>query len=322
MPNRYKFDLDLPESERWLPILKDYKDIIKGIEKEIDEELYDTCGLSLKLFALKYATKWNYITHHDELKCIAKETGIDLGKIVAMQFMYEQNACCTSIVVEDEKTRFPIHIRTMDWDAKFLKKLVIELEFYKDKKPIFIATTWAGYVGVLTAMRIDAYSLSVNYRETENPSLWTNLKQIVNKEWTVGFFIRNLLENRDSYYGATKELQSTQLCAPCYFIIAGLYIDDGMIIIRDCDKTVRTFKLSDMSLVQTNVDHHTFKTQNNILESFERGVMAEKMLSDTKKHDEELLWKITNTKPITNDETIYTTFMSARLMKYETKVEK
>lgn len=39
-----------------------------------------------------------------------------------------------------------------------------------------------------------------------------------------------------------------------------------------------------------------------------------------KAHNETLLWDIVNTEPIKNEETIYATFMSAAMDKYETRI--
>jgi hypothetical protein len=45
---------------------------------------------------------------------------------------------------------FPIHGRTLDWHMPVLKTLAIEVVFQRRGVPVCRATTWAGYVGVLT----------------------------------------------------------------------------------------------------------------------------------------------------------------------------
>ena len=50
------------------------------------------------------------------------------------------------------------------------------MDFQKNNQTIFKATTWIGYVGVLTGMRVqNGYSVSVNFRNTGG-NLTTNLK--------------------------------------------------------------------------------------------------------------------------------------------------
>jgi hypothetical protein len=69
---------------------------------------------------------------------------------------------------------YPLHGRTMDWDMPALERLAIEVEFQQAGKTVFLATTWAGYVGVLTGMRPGAWSVSINYRRTG-----TNIRDVL-----------------------------------------------------------------------------------------------------------------------------------------------
>ncbi len=111
----------------------------------------------------------------EELEGISKQSGLPLGKLVALQLTYEASTCCTSIIVPSERdNQAPHHIRTMvilivsyvfqDWAMDFLKPLTIEVEFQSKGITQYIATTWVGYVGVLTGMRPFGYSISVNFR--------------------------------------------------------------------------------------------------------------------------------------------------------------
>lgn len=52
----------------------------------------------------------------------------------------------------------------------------LDVDFQKNNQTICKATTWVGYVGILTGMRIqNGYSVSVNFRHTGG-TLATNLK--------------------------------------------------------------------------------------------------------------------------------------------------
>lgn len=81
------------------------------------------------------------------------------------QVAYEAFAACTGVVVDGEA--HPLHIRTMDWDMPALAALTIEVDFVRAGAKVFTATTWAGYVGVLTGVRPRGFSVAVNYRRTE-----------------------------------------------------------------------------------------------------------------------------------------------------------
>lgn len=52
-----------------------------------------------------------------EMKAVAERAGMDLGRLMLLQHIYEASACCTSIVVEAEGGR-PMHIRCMDWEVR------------------------------------------------------------------------------------------------------------------------------------------------------------------------------------------------------------
>lgn len=41
----------------------------------------------------------------------------------------------------------------MDWDMPELQAITIEVEFQRNYNTHFVATTWAGYVGILTGIK-------------------------------------------------------------------------------------------------------------------------------------------------------------------------
>ena len=53
--------------------------------------------------------------------------------------------------------------------AGLLRNLTIEVDFQTKGQTVFTATTYAGYVGVLTGMRPGAFSISLDQRESGSP---------------------------------------------------------------------------------------------------------------------------------------------------------
>jgi hypothetical protein len=47
----------------------------------------------------------------------------------------------------------------MDWEMMVLQQMTIEIEFRRNNKPVFLATSWPGYIGVLTGMRLAVCAL-------------------------------------------------------------------------------------------------------------------------------------------------------------------
>jgi N-acylethanolamine-hydrolysing acid amidase len=99
----------------------------------------------------------------------------------------------------------------MDWDLPQLRDLTIEVKFFrnlnsfkkldfqKGGKTLFLASSWAGYVGVLTGVRPNSYSVSINFRRTEKGNLWQNIKQSLKGGWPTGFLVRVVLEEDNSF---------------------------------------------------------------------------------------------------------------------------
>ena len=148
---RYKVNLDDPPNKRWAEIINDYKDHFKQIEKIINDLITQELGKTGMFFKSLISTVMNGVTkcgavyYNDELKSIANQSKMSLGLLVVMQLIYEASAHCTSIVCNDKNGK-PIHIRTMDWEMAFLRPMTIEIEFYRNDKPIAIATSWVKYI--------------------------------------------------------------------------------------------------------------------------------------------------------------------------------
>lgn len=99
----------------------------------------------------------------------------------------------------------------MDWELEALSEMTIEVDFMKGGKKIFSATTWAGFLGILTANRIGGYSVSVNFRSTSEGSLWKNFKRAIKNSWPVGFLVREILETTSTYQAAVEHLAKSDL---------------------------------------------------------------------------------------------------------------
>lgn len=157
------------------------------------------------------------IYYGDELRGIARQLDISTGRLALLQVAYEVFAMCTSIVADSPAASGPQHIRTMDWDLPALQCMTIEVEFCRGGTPLFVATTWPGYVGVLTGMRFSGYSVSVNYRRTERghqSPLWAvlgNFARGLTGAWPISFLVRAVLTDTPSYAQAVLQLQSSDL---------------------------------------------------------------------------------------------------------------
>jgi acid ceramidase len=188
-----------------------------------------------------------------ELESVAKRLGVGAGILLIIQISYELFASCTSVVAQDEDGN-PYHVRIMDWMITYLKEFTIEVDFQRNKKTVYKATTWAGYIGILTGMKPEKFSVSINFREVGESKLKNIWKSLIGG-WPVGYLVRMNLERADSYEyvyyllifsSAIKSFKTSQLIAPCYIIVCGVKKDEGCLITRNRDKSEHFISLDSL----------------------------------------------------------------------------
>ena len=137
VPPRFVVNLDLPPAIRWQHIMRLYIDQFQQVEKKIESMVNQIVGqwmgpmLEKILSAIMSGiTRLGLVYYGEELKGFSEVTGIPLGRLVLIQFVYECFACCTAIVCQDKQTNIPMHIRTMDWALDFLKPLTIGMYIF------------------------------------------------------------------------------------------------------------------------------------------------------------------------------------------------
>lgn len=332
---KYTVDLDAAPEDRWKQVVQDYKHLFPAVIQKAEADLREALGRfpawlmgNLTCGVLRMASMLGGVMYKEELKAIAQQAGISLGKLIFMQLSYESAAACTSVLIPGSDGTIK-HGRSMDWHLTELTDLTIEVEFVRGGEIQFVGTTWAGYVGLLTVMRPGCYSLSVNYRRNAKPSGLRNLWNAMTKCWPVGFLVRYCVEEEDySFWECAEVLKITPLISPVFFTLGGVSQNEGVIIARDRKSVVHERCMESDSLpsgcggmVQTNHDcGHS--DCDNILWSYERWEVAEKwMLSQPPGGCcEKDLWTLLDMEFIRNEHTIYRNVMCAASGLYETKM--
>jgi len=325
MVKHYEINLDLPGKDRWCAILADNKSLFPRIVSFVNNTLKGV-GYSEEISKIVGGMIWIYqknIAHLEELSCIANTIGISLDKLIIMQLIYEASAACTSVVskIDNEYVMF----RTMDWsmDIQFLKDITIDIDFYSKDRKVFRATTWLGYVGVLTGLSyVMKYSIAINYRRTTNnkesyiQSLFGNIVSTLLQYWPISYLIRNVLQNNRPLEETKSILREYQLISPCYITICCK--ENSCIIVRDPKFCVKEISIEKGSLIQTNVDDD--KTQPDILYSNARRVLCEKIISSENMKGKSISKVMEQFKifPIFNSDTIYWNVMIPEVDYYNT----
>jgi hypothetical protein len=333
--DRYIIDLDKDPKERWTHIIDKFIDPLKILSSELEIQQVHEIG------STEVATWISMICHSmqshktaiiDELTGIAAittEFGLTYEKLMVLNVGYSLLARCTSGNV-DSKDGSPYHFRTMDWDMEILRKLTIEVEYQKKGVPVFIATQWVGFVGILTGMRVSGWSISLNYRYL-GLFLLRNFLSVLASYEPIEFLIRELLEGEPEYDKAIKALSSAYLVSPCYLTVTGNKTGEGCIITRDRQEEQKRLSLHDSKhgfLVQTNIDHWVnvvdpdWAGDDDLLKnSLQRRDLATKLLKSIDRSDlvTNLFTSLIDQTPVMNYQTIYQVVMSPGNNFYESR---
>ncbi|CAB1461072.1 unnamed protein product [Pleuronectes platessa] len=243
----YTVNLDLPPSKRWSALIADKKkDLVTMMQAVRDlanafvpsGKLIEVVDVTLPIMAKTLPKPFG-----EEMKGIADVSGIPLGEVVLFNIFYEVFTVCTSVVAEDDKGNL-IHGRNLDfglfmgWDMKNkswiitekLKPLVVNLDFQRNNKTVFKSTNFAGYVGMLTGIKPQTFTLTMNERFSLDGGYIGILEWVLGQRdgmW-MSFLTRSVLENANSYEEAKTRLATTKLLAPAYFILGGNQTGTGL----------------------------------------------------------------------------------------------
>ncbi|XP_016040728.1 acid ceramidase [Erinaceus europaeus] len=334
----YTINLDLPPYKRWQELMIDKGSSLKVIVKSmtdmanafvpsgklmemVDHKLHDLLG---KLPA----------PYEEEMKGIAAVTDIPLGEIISFNIFYELFTICTSVIAEDKKGHL-LHGRNMDfgiflgWNinnntwivTEELKPLTVNLDFQRSNKTVFKASSFAGYVGMLTGFKPGLFSLTLNERFSLNGGYIGVLEWMLGKKdamW-IGFITRLVLENGTSYEEAKSILTKTKILAPAYFILGGNSSGEGCVITRDRKQSLDVYELeADQGrwyVVQTNYDRW-----KNTLFLDDRRTPTKMCLNRTTQENIsfETMYDVLSTKPVLNKLTVFTTLMDVKKGRLET----
>lgn len=319
----YIIDLDEEPKKRWSTIIKDYKleclEFINKMEKMVSSASFGSIVKNFIVGIAKVFEMLGLVMYKEELQGVANELGISTGKLILGQVAYEFFAKCSSIVVKHNDRN--IHYRTMDWGMTDLSRLTVQLVFQRNYQTVFVATSWVGYIGIMTGMLPNKYSVSLNFRKSDG-TIFGNVKRLMGGSWPIGYLIRWLLENEMSYNDACNHFRKASLVSPCYITLCNGN-GESAIFVRDYDKCVIEKKQGHSNyLIQTNIDPDCEDEEKDILWSIERKCLVKEIIrSNIKDWNKSTdiykdLKRSFNIHPLMNEITIYVCIMDPQKNKY------
>jgi len=306
-------DLDADPITRWQPIVSQFRNDYGPIIAYLDQ--YYPPWMQ-PIFDPIVANWDQYIPQPfaDELRGVAVafngSCGVDLGKVVLLNLIYDFSAFCTSIVAQDEQGTI-YHGRNLDYPFPGLQNVTIEVDFQRNGQTVYRGVTFAGYIGLLTGVRPAGWSVTVNQRNIPGDSVLDWFKNI--EEWMAGatplaLRLRETLESNTTFSSAVSTLQHVHLMSTVYLTVAGTQPGEGAIVTRDRDDPADVWWIAAPEgwyRGQTNDDHWLPPLDD-------RRAAMNSMMSELNVSSISLpaLYQVLSTPPVFNHGTRYTALMN------------
>lgn len=253
----FNIDLTLPPDKRWIQsaaqLSNEIKNVVDYVLDLIPAWAVPVLDDAFDALAERLPTEWQY-----EMRGVSAGANVSYPYIVLMNLFYELDSACTSIVAEHSNGTI-YHGRNLDYGIPGLNLIAGNVHFYRGNTMVYTGTTYIGYIGLLTGMRPGAFSLSIDERTSANGTILTNIVEMLfHNGRSIGFFLREVLQNETDYSAALQKLQTTPLVSVSYLIIGGVRAGEGAVVTRDRATAADTWLLDAPSrwfLVETNYDH-------------------------------------------------------------------
>jgi len=249
VPKTYDIDLGQNYTEQWTAILADLgDDVLAFMYGMATTDPGTSMGLvgngevpSWALDLLNYTILASYNKNWaDEILAIAGLLNLEFNEVALLNFMYDLTAQCTSVVVQDDDDNV-FHARNLDFPyAPFLANITFHGRYFRDGDLVYEAIGLAGYTGLLTGLKNNSFSLSINqFLLTRNATLWDNIEilaldvaQVARGYLTPPLVARQAFENFTDYDDLVEFLTSTNVVSNVFYIVAGTQPGQGEVITR------------------------------------------------------------------------------------------
>ena len=198
-------------------------------------------------------------------------------------------------------------------------------------KIAYEGNTFAGYIGLPTAMRPGGWSVSCDSRfNGGGVNLLANIKAAKAGAKTIGIMVRDALESAATYDDMIGLLNTTEVIAPAYYIVAGTQAGEGAVVTRNRDGPDQSHNnegiwsigkggsyphTGDWWRLETNFDHWS------PLNDGRRGHANKAMAAIGQASiNFDTLETLLSTKPVLASDTVYTAKISPLKATYETIV--
>lgn len=193
-------------------------------------------GLTLRL-GDRATARWlarNGNPYRHEIAAVASRTAVPGAYLLNLSYEWS----CTAGVGPDPAGDGNRMLRTLDWPMPGIGRYVVVARLEGDAGP-YVAVTWPGYVGVLTAMAPGRFSAAINQPPMRRHSGSCWFDWAINRtgvwrrsELPPSHLLRRVFDTCRTYDEARTALAETPLCIPAFFTLSGTAADEGCTIER------------------------------------------------------------------------------------------
>ena len=343
-------DLDQDPRTRWAHVVEPYAADIAALTDVITDTLRKLLGNSTvddMLHRLDDKIDEYLVRlpkdYGAEIRGIANATGMEPSVMFVYNMFYTVFGACTSIVAQSADGEI-FHARNLDFGlwpsftlkdknfwklASVLRPLIVNVKFVRGGTELYHSTTFAGFVGVHTASKTGAFSLTVDTKFDGHVDAglikwWESLSD---PDTELTMLTRSVFEDETDYNDALTKLNQTKVIGPAYIIFSGVEKGQGAVITKGAagalkpdGETVDIWSLTHeiangtFFLLQTNYDHG--KPPPAFDNRRDPGRLCMEQLTPSG-FSFNGLYNVLNAVPNLNRLTTFTTLMHARSGSYE-----
>ena len=316
---KYSINLDVEASQRWNQVALDHASVITELLSQVMDRLPEAVVKLVNDMDINVADLLPY-PYGVELVGLARVANVSEKDALLANMLYELTAynrssaakACTSIIAQVADGNV-IHARNFDYGfSSVLRDLVIEVDFLENGMVVYTGTTFAGLVGLPSAMKLGAFTISID--ERNSGTIWENAFEglIAGTHGIAQLVVRDLVANPLTDFNMAVEiLANTPLITTIYAIMSGDgQGGQGVVMTHGRPNAIDMWWLGTNNswfLVETNYDHWKAPPAGD-----DRRDVAIKGIMDTgrAKMSVATILDVLSIPPVLNQGTIFTNVMS------------
>eukprot|EP00483_Globobulimina_turgida_P010005 UN10024 len=215
----YICNASLPASEYYKQVCIDYKAAALNAFTTMLDMIPKALQPAFEKVSMNFYDHYMTEPYKSEIEYFSNCSGLTLTDVITVNLVYDLTAMCTSIVAVDPAGKV-YHARNFDFPTVLRNDTVNLLFVDAENNTLYEMTTAAGYVGVPSGMKPNAFAITMDERYAKEVP-WENVFDIEKGYFPDGWLIREALIKDKTFTDAVNRLSSVEIMAPIFYIVAG-----------------------------------------------------------------------------------------------------